>query len=156
MQELFWHCELQSEVFFFLHFYLILIYLTFFFYSCITIWAPCFYSRMVVCDQWRGFFFSQMTTLDLAANRFCLLTGFRLLRLTWPPGVITKQCLCCCTPQSLGLSKEVQGLNWECVGRAIFLGALFSNSPIVQFLPKYHHPNLQLSRPPNTGVWLKL
>lgn len=75
--------------------------------------------------------------------------------ITRSQGVITKQFLCCCTPQSLGLSKGMQGLNWECESRAIFLGALFSNSPLVKFLSKYSHSNLQLSRPPDTGIWLK-
>lgn len=70
-------------------------------------------------------------------------------------GVITKQCLCCCTPQSLGLSRDMQGLNWECMGRAVILGAVFSNSPLVKSLSKYNHSNLQLPSPPNTGIWLK-
>lgn len=82
-----------------------------------------------------------MLIADLAANRFWL-TGFSLLLLltliTMSQGVITKQCLCCCTLWALGMSEEVQGLNGECVGRTIFLGAVFSTSPLVKFLSKYN------------------
>lgn len=87
-----------------------------------------------------GAFFSATLIADLAANRFWL-TGFNrhlITLITMSQGVITKQCLCCRTLRALGMSEEAQGLNWEHVGRTVFLGAVFSTSPLVKFLSKYN------------------
>jgi len=57
--------------------------------------------------------FSATQIPDLTANRFWF-TGFsHLLKIliAMSQGLIIKQYLCHCTPQVLGLSEEVQGLN---------------------------------------------